>query len=110
MLVLINFPMIVTLNWLKQYVDFDWSPEQLAERRTMLGLEVESRLAATEWHQRVAHSANCGLTVLCETSSVGAAENTRAYTQYLSPRWGVNTFAYVPTVCTVGYYLSLLRS
>ena len=34
--------MKVTLNWLKQYVDFDWSPEQLAERLTMLGLEVES--------------------------------------------------------------------
>ena len=33
--------MKVTLNWLKQYVDFDWSPEQLAERLTMLGLEVE---------------------------------------------------------------------
>ncbi|HMJ91941.1 MAG TPA: phenylalanine--tRNA ligase subunit beta, partial [Candidatus Acidoferrum sp.] len=34
--------MKVTLNWLKQYVDFDWSPEQLAERLTMLGLEVEA--------------------------------------------------------------------
>jgi len=33
--------MKVTLNWLKQYVDFDWSPEQLTERLTMLGLEVE---------------------------------------------------------------------
>ena len=33
--------MKVTLNWLKQYVDFNWSPEQLAERLTMLGLEVE---------------------------------------------------------------------
>src|SRR5436305_12936448 len=33
--------MKVTLNWLKQYVDFDWSSEQLAERLTMLGLEVE---------------------------------------------------------------------
>jgi phenylalanyl-tRNA synthetase beta chain len=33
--------MKVTVNWLKQYVDFDWSPEQLAERLTMLGLEVE---------------------------------------------------------------------
>jgi len=33
--------MKVTLNWLKQYVDFDWSPEQLAERLTMLGLEAE---------------------------------------------------------------------
>jgi phenylalanyl-tRNA synthetase beta chain len=33
--------MKLTYNWLKQYVDFDWSPEQLAERLTMLGLEVE---------------------------------------------------------------------
>ena len=33
--------MKVTFNWLKQYVDFDWSPQELAERLTMLGLEVE---------------------------------------------------------------------
>src|SRR6202142_194544 len=33
--------MKVTLNWLKQYVDFDWSAEELSERLTMLGLEVE---------------------------------------------------------------------
>lgn len=33
--------MKVTFNWLKQYVDFNWSPEDLAERLTMLGLEVE---------------------------------------------------------------------
>src|SRR5215475_11463541 len=33
--------MKVTLNWLKQYVDFDWTPEQLSERLTMLGIEVE---------------------------------------------------------------------
>ena len=33
--------MKVTLNWLRQYVDFDWSPEELAERLTMLGIEVE---------------------------------------------------------------------
>jgi len=33
--------MKVTLNWLKQYVDFDWSLEELTERLTMLGLEVE---------------------------------------------------------------------
>src|SRR5216684_3250369 len=33
--------MKVTLNWLKQYVDFDWSPEELAERLTMIGIEVE---------------------------------------------------------------------
>ena len=33
--------MKVTLYWLKQYVDFNWSPEELTERLTMLGLEVE---------------------------------------------------------------------
>ena len=33
--------MKVTLNWLKQYVDFSWSPEELAEQLTMLGIEVE---------------------------------------------------------------------
>lgn len=33
--------MKVTLNWLKQYVGFNWSPEELSERLTMLGLEVE---------------------------------------------------------------------
>ncbi|MFN0069217.1 MAG: phenylalanine--tRNA ligase subunit beta, partial [Limisphaerales bacterium] len=33
--------MKVTLNWLRQYVAFDWSPAALAERLTMLGLEVE---------------------------------------------------------------------
>ena len=33
--------MKVTYNWLKQYVKFDWSPEELAERLTMIGLEVE---------------------------------------------------------------------
>jgi phenylalanyl-tRNA synthetase beta chain len=34
--------MKVTFNWLKQYVDFDWSPEETIERLTMLGLEAES--------------------------------------------------------------------
>ncbi len=33
--------MKITLNWLKQYVDFNWSPEELSTRLTMLGLEVE---------------------------------------------------------------------
>jgi len=33
--------MKVTLNWLRQYVDFDWPAEELAERLTMLGIEVE---------------------------------------------------------------------
>src|SRR5258708_37147438 len=28
-------------NWLKQYVDFDWSPDELAEKLTFAGIEVE---------------------------------------------------------------------
>jgi phenylalanyl-tRNA synthetase beta chain len=35
-------PMKVTFHWLRQYVDFDWSPAELTERLTMLGLEAES--------------------------------------------------------------------
>ena len=34
--------MNVTLNWLKAYIDFDLSPSELADRLTMLGIEVES--------------------------------------------------------------------
>lgn len=34
--------MKVTLNWLKDYVDFNWSAEELRERLTLLGLEVET--------------------------------------------------------------------
>jgi phenylalanyl-tRNA synthetase beta chain len=33
--------MKATHNWLEQYVDFDWPPEELGERLTMLGIEVE---------------------------------------------------------------------
>lgn len=34
--------MKITFNWLREFVDFSWSPDQLAERLTMLGLEVEA--------------------------------------------------------------------
>jgi hypothetical protein len=34
--------MKVTLNRLKQHVDFNWSPEDLSERLTMLGLALLS--------------------------------------------------------------------
>lgn len=33
--------MIVTYNWLREFVDFGFSPEELAHRITMVGLEVE---------------------------------------------------------------------
>lgn len=34
--------MIVTLNWLKEFVDVPWTAEEIAHRLTMAGLEVES--------------------------------------------------------------------
>ncbi len=34
--------MNVTQNWLKTYIDFDFSAEELADRLTMLGIEVEA--------------------------------------------------------------------
>ncbi len=34
--------MIVTYNWLKEFVDFDYSPQELCDRLTMLGLEVDT--------------------------------------------------------------------
>jgi phenylalanyl-tRNA synthetase beta chain len=33
--------MLISLNWLKEYVDVPWEPEELADRLTMAGLEVE---------------------------------------------------------------------
>ena len=89
--------MKVTLNWLKQYVDFNWLPKALTERPTMPGFEVELRFAATEWRQIVAHSASCGLAVLFGKSSAGATENYRTFIQFLSPRRGLNRLAFVPT-------------
>src|SRR4030043_647436 len=34
--------MLISLEWLRDYVDVDVSPEELAERLTMAGLEVDS--------------------------------------------------------------------
>ena len=34
--------MNVTLNWLKTYIDFEFSPSELSDRLTMLGVEVEA--------------------------------------------------------------------
>src|SRR5512132_1262335 len=34
--------MRVPLSWLREYVDFDWTPEELANRLTALGMEVQA--------------------------------------------------------------------
>ena len=46
------------LSWLRDYVDFDLTPEQLAERLTLLGMEVKGieRWGATG---RTSSSASC---------------------------------------------------
>ena len=31
-----------TYNWLKEYIEFDWSPDELAQKLTWAGIEVES--------------------------------------------------------------------
>ena len=33
--------MLVSYKWLQDYVDIPWTPEELADRLTMAGLEVE---------------------------------------------------------------------
>jgi hypothetical protein len=96
--------MKVTLNWLKQYVDINWSPEELTGRLTMPGLEIESRFAASEWRQIVAHSASCGLAMLFGKSSVRATENSRTSAQFLSPLRGFESFY----ICSHGFHRGLL--
>lgn len=34
--------MIVTYNWLKEFVDFDYTPQEVCDRLTMIGLEVDA--------------------------------------------------------------------
>ena len=42
--------MRVPLSWLRDYVDFDLPPERLAERLTMLGMEVSSiEVIGADW-------------------------------------------------------------
>lgn len=45
--------MKITYNWLARYVDFDWPPEELSERLTMLGLEVEKLERVGGGYERV---------------------------------------------------------
>ena len=47
-------PMRVPLSWLREFVDVDLSPEQLAERLTLLGMEVKSiERWGADWEQVV---------------------------------------------------------
>ncbi|MFC1714967.1 phenylalanine--tRNA ligase subunit beta [Candidatus Poribacteria bacterium] len=39
--------MLISLEWLKEYVDFDLSPAELAEELTMVGLELEESISVS---------------------------------------------------------------
>jgi phenylalanyl-tRNA synthetase beta chain len=46
--------MLIPLSWLREFVDFDLEPEKLAERLTMLGMEVQSvERRGDEWRSVV---------------------------------------------------------
>lgn len=85
--------MIVTYNWLKEYVDFDFTPEELSHRLTMAGLEVDAmekigadldtvivaRLAAVEAHPEADRLTLCQVETGKETLQVVCgATNHRA--------------------------------
>lgn len=85
--------MIVTYNWLKEYVDFDFTPEELAHRLTMAGLEVDAmekigadldtvivaRLATVEAHPEADRLTLCQVETGKETLQVVCgAKNHRA--------------------------------
>ncbi|MBR2215635.1 MAG: phenylalanine--tRNA ligase subunit beta [Selenomonadaceae bacterium] len=45
--------MQVSIKWLKDYIDFDWSPETLADKLTMAGIPVERVIRADEGLEKV---------------------------------------------------------
>jgi len=86
------------LNWLKQCVDFDWSPVQLTGWLNAFGLT----LPASEWQKKVANGTSRGLPVLFGTGSGGAEASVRTRTPSIrSPLLGLNHLAFVPTACAV---------
>ena len=78
--------MNVTLNWLKNYIDFELSPSELADRLTMLGIEVESvKQLGAELEGVVVGSVgsikphpNADKLVLCQVDT-GETENFRLF-------------------------------
>ena len=102
-----SFPMRVSVNWLKELVEFDFSPEALADALTMAGFEVEDiedrqswadgvvvgRVLAREPHPDAAKLSVC-------TVDIGAAENSTI----VCGAANVGANMCVP-VATVGSYL-----
>ena len=74
--------MNVTLNWIKTYIDFEFSPSELADRLTMLGVEVESvKQLGAELEGVIVGSVtsirphpNADKLVLCQVDTGGAEE------------------------------------
>ena len=100
--------MKVTLNWLRNYVDFNGTPEELTERLTLLGLEVEGveRLAGqfegvvvAQVLSRDKHP-NADKLSVC-TVQIGAAEPLQIVCGAKNVRAGIHV-----AVATVGSYLA----
>src|SRR5438046_365960 len=81
--------MKLILNWLKQYVDSNWSPKVMIERRFLPSPRAVAPRPATEWRKTVAHGVSRGLGALSATSPGGAAEKSRTFRAgFLSPLQG----------------------
>ena len=78
--------MRVPLSWLREYVDFDLTPEQLAERLTVLGMEVKAHRAlgrrlAGRRRRRAAHGREApqrGPAVADDASASATASRSRS--------------------------------
>ena len=52
----------VSINWLKQYIDIEWTPEELAHRLTMAGIAVEGveeSMRITSWSWLTPNRGDC---------------------------------------------------
>jgi phenylalanyl-tRNA synthetase beta chain len=102
--------MRISLNWLRELVDFDLSPQELAEKLDMAGFEVESIEDRRTWADGVVvgkiitadRHPNADKLQVC-TVDIGAAENLNIVCGAANARAGL----YVP-VATIGSYLPII--
>jgi len=102
--------MRISLNWLRELVEFDLSPEDLAEKLTMAGFEVESIEDRRTWADGVLvgkiltaeRHPNADKLQIC-TVDIGAAEPLNIVCGAANARAGL----FVP-VATIGTYLPIV--
>ncbi|HAN46815.1 MAG TPA: phenylalanine--tRNA ligase subunit beta, partial [Cyanobacteria bacterium UBA8156] len=99
--------MRISVNWLREYVDFSLSPQELAERLTMAGFEVESIEDRRTWADGVvigeivaaAPHPNADKLQVC-TVNIGTSEPLHIVCGAANARTGLRV-----AVATVGTYL-----